>query len=134
MLHRDGSRAFVLDYKTNSLAEGTPEEIVEDDYRLQRLVYALACFRAGADEVEVVYAFLERPDAVVATTFRRDELPALEDELSAAIARIQAGEFRPTPSEFICAGCPALDLVCAGPRLLELDPYGDGASVAAAAV
>ena len=28
---------------------------------------------------------------------------------------IQAGEFRPTPSEFACAGCPALDLVCAGP-------------------
>ena len=61
VLHRAGGRAFVLDYKTNSLAEGTPEEIVEHDYRLQRLVYALACFRAGADEVEVVYHFLERP-------------------------------------------------------------------------
>ena len=29
--------------------KGRPEEIVEADYRLQRLVYALACFRAGAD-------------------------------------------------------------------------------------
>ena len=38
-------------------------------------------------------------------------------ELSEAIARIRAGEFRPTPSEFVCSGCPALDLVCAGPRL-----------------
>ena len=117
MLWRDGPRALVLDYKTNSLAEGTPEEIVEADYRLQRLVYALACFRAGADEVEVVYHFLERPDAVVSTTFERVELPALEAELSAAIARIHAGEFVPTPSEFTCSGCPALDLVCAGPRL-----------------
>ena len=71
VLHRDGSRALVLDYKTNSLAEGTPEEIVEADYRLQRLVYALACFRAGAEEVEVVYHFLERADAVVSTTFTR---------------------------------------------------------------
>ena len=106
-----------LDYKTNSLAEGTPEEIVEADYRLQRLVYALACFRAGAEEVEVVYHFLERPDAVVSTTFERRELPVLEAELSAAIARINAGEFVPTPSEFTCVGCPALDLVCAGPRL-----------------
>jgi hypothetical protein len=44
-------------------------------------------------------------------------VPELEAELSAAIARIQAGEFPPTPSEFACAGCPALDLVCAGPRL-----------------
>ena len=117
VLWREGRRALVLDYKTNSLAEGSPEEIVEADYRLQRLVYALACFRAGADEVEVVYHFLERADAVVTTTFERLELPALESELSAAIAQIDAGEFVPTPSEFTCSGCPALELVCAGPRL-----------------
>jgi ATP-dependent helicase/nuclease subunit A len=116
----EGSRALVLDYKTNSLAEGTPEEIVHADYRLQQLVYALACFRGGADEVDVVYHFLERPDAVVSTTFAREDLPGLEAELSAAIARIDAGEFRPTPSEFTCAGCPALDRVCAGPRLLSV--------------
>jgi ATP-dependent helicase/nuclease subunit A len=88
VLHRAEGRAFVLDYKTNSLAEGTPEEIVEHDYRLQRLVYALACFRAGADEVEVVYHFLGRPDAVVKRTFAPDEVPELEAELSAAIAAI----------------------------------------------
>jgi ATP-dependent helicase/nuclease subunit A len=117
LLRFDGTRALVVDYKTNTLAEGTPEEIVEADYRLQRLVYALACFRAGADEVEVAYAFLERPDAVVARVFGREEVPELEAELSAAIGRIAAGEFRPTPSEFTCAGCPALDVVCAGPRL-----------------
>ena len=87
------------------------------EYRLQRLVYALACFRAGADEVEVVYQFLERPDELVSATFARADEPALAAELSAAIGRIQAGEFVPTPSEFACAGCPALDVVCAGPRL-----------------
>jgi ATP-dependent helicase/nuclease subunit A len=118
----DGPRALVLDYKTNTLAEGTPEEIVEADYRLQRLVYALACFRAGAQAVEVVYHFLERPDAVVTRTFARAEVPALEAELSEAIACIRAGEFRPTPSEFTCAGCPALDVVCAGPRLRARPP------------
>jgi hypothetical protein len=118
VLHTEGARALVVDYKTNSLAEGTPEEIVEADYRLQRLVYALACFRGGAEEVEIAYHFLERPDAVVSRVFRRDELPELEAELSAAIGRIRAGDFRPTPSEFTCAGCPALDLVCAGPRLV----------------
>jgi ATP-dependent helicase/nuclease subunit A len=122
VLHREGPRALVLDYKTNSLAEGTPEEIVEVDYRLQRLVYALACFRAGAEEVEVVYHFLERADAVVSTTFERVDVPELESELSAAIARIRAGEFSPTPGEFVCAGCPALDLVCAGPRLRSRPP------------
>jgi ATP-dependent exoDNAse (exonuclease V) beta subunit len=119
VLHREGPRALVLDYKTNSLAEGTPQELVESDYRLQRLVYALACFRAGVEEVEVIYHFLEQPDAVVSRTFVRSELPELEAELSAAIHRIRGGEFRPTPSEFICAGCPALDVVCAGPRLRD---------------
>jgi ATP-dependent exoDNAse (exonuclease V) beta subunit len=117
VLWRSAGRALVLDYKTNVLAEGTAEDIVEGDYRLQRLVYALACFRCGADEVEVVYHFLERPDAVVSTTFRRDDVAALEAELSDAIERIQAGDFRPTPSELACAGCPALDRVCAGPGL-----------------
>jgi len=114
----DGRSALVLDYKTNSLAEGTPDEIVESDYRLQQLVYALACLRSGAEDVEVVYHFLERPDAVVSTRFSRADAAELEAELSAAIARIQEGDFRPTPSEFTCAGCPARDRVCAGPRLL----------------
>jgi len=122
VLHRLEGRALVLDYKTNTLEELTPEEIVEHEYRIQRLVYALACFRAGAEEVEVVYQFLERPDAVVSTTFRRAELPALEAELSEAIARVRAGDFRPTPSEQVCAGCPVLDVVCAGPRLPRSAP------------
>jgi len=117
VLHRVDERALVVDYKTNTLAEGSPEEIVDHEYRLQRLVYALACFRSGAQEVEVVYHFLERPDAIVAKTFGAADVAELERELSAAIARIQAGEFVPTPSEYACAGCPALDVVCAGPRL-----------------
>jgi ATP-dependent exoDNAse (exonuclease V) beta subunit len=117
VFHFADGRALVVDYKTNLLGDAAPEEIVEQDYRLQRLVYALACFRAGADEVEVVYHFLERPEAPVEVAFSRADVPELEAELSAAIARIQAGEFPPTPSEFACASCPALDLVCAGPRL-----------------
>jgi ATP-dependent helicase/nuclease subunit A len=126
--HRSGTEAFVLDYKTNALGDEAPEEIVERDYRLQRLVYALACFRAGAEEVEVAYQFLERPDEIVSTTFTAAQAPELEAELSDAIARIQAGEFRPMPSELVCADCPALDLVCAGPRLpVELRAVQAGA-------
>jgi ATP-dependent helicase/nuclease subunit A len=121
VLHRDpeSRRQLVVDYKTNVLDEATPDEVAERDYRVQRLVYALACLRDGADEVEVVYQFLERPDDIVATTFERAELPALEAELSAAIGRIQEGVFVPTPSEFVCSGCPVLDVVCAGPRLRQ---------------
>jgi ATP-dependent helicase/nuclease subunit A len=119
-LSLSGGRAFVLDYKTNQLFERTPAEVVEHSYRLQRVVYALACLRdAEVDEVEVVYQFLEQPEDVVTETFSRADIPELEAELSAAIARIASGDFRPTPSAFNCASCPALDVVCAGPRLLE---------------
>jgi len=117
VLHRDGPRALVVDYKTNALGGRSAEDVVESEYHLQRLVYALACFRAGAEEVEVLYAFLEQPDSIVTTTFTLSDVGALEHELSQAIARIDAGEFVPTPSEFACGDCPALDLVCAGPRL-----------------
>jgi ATP-dependent exoDNAse (exonuclease V) beta subunit len=117
VLHLDEGPALVADFKSNVLGEHAPEEVVEAEYRLQRLVYAIACFRAGADEVEVVYQFLERPDELVSALFRREQLAELEGELSEAIARIQAGTFPPRPSEFACAGCPALDVVCAGPNL-----------------
>jgi ATP-dependent helicase/nuclease subunit A len=117
VFHLAEGRATVVDYKTNVLAEVTPAEIVEAEYRLQRLVYALACFRAGAESVDVHYHFLERDDALVSARFGRDEVPELERELSAAIATIQAGSFVPTPSDLACSGCPALDVICAGPRL-----------------
>jgi hypothetical protein len=123
VLHLDDGRALVVDYKTNSLeeAEAEPPELVERDYRLQRLVYALAGLRCGAAEVEVVYQFLERPNDLVTVCYKAEEAPALEAELSRAIGEINAGEFRPTPSDYACPTCPALDVVCAGPRLPGAD-------------
>ena len=73
-----------------------------------------ACAPAPS-EVEVVYQFLEAPDAVVSARSRVADVEALERELGEAIARIREGDFRPTPSPFACSGCPALDRVCAGP-------------------
>jgi ATP-dependent exoDNAse (exonuclease V) beta subunit len=113
----EGEQALVVDYKSNALDGREPAEIVDAEYTLQRLVYALVCLRGGATEVEIAYQFLERPEHVVSAVFTADDVPELESALSAAIARIRAGEFRPTPSEFACSDCPALDLVCAGPRL-----------------
>jgi ATP-dependent helicase/nuclease subunit A len=117
VLWQDGERALVVDYKSNALDGREPSEIVEGEYVLQRLVYALVCLRGGASEVEIAYQFLERPDDVVSATFTLGDVSSLESELSTAIARIRSGDFRPTPSEFACSDCPALDLVCAGPRL-----------------
>jgi ATP-dependent helicase/nuclease subunit A len=117
VFHEADGHALVVDYKTNVLEDASPAEVVEREYGLQRLVYALACLRAGASEVEVVYQFLERPNDLVTDCYKVGDVPALEEELSRAIAAIQSGEFKPTPSDYACATCPALDLVCAGPRL-----------------
>ena len=117
VLWRRGAEALVLDYKTNSLDGRDPADIVDAEYRLQRLVYALACLRAGCERVEIVYHFLEDPDAVVSSVFCTEDVAALDRELSDVIARIRAGDVRPTPSPYACSGCPALDRVCAGPRL-----------------
>ncbi len=113
----DGS-ALVVDYKTNRLDDLEPADLVDDDYSLQRLVYALAALRSGVDSVEIAYVFLERPDNPVTATFTAADVSELESELSHAIEAIQSADFRPTPSEYACAECPALDVVCAGPRLL----------------
>jgi ATP-dependent exoDNAse (exonuclease V) beta subunit len=121
VLWRSGSEALVLDYKTNALDARPPVAVVEDEYRLQRIVYALACFRAGADDVEVAYQFLEAPEDIVSERFARADVERLERELAAVIARIRDGDFRPTPSAFACSGCPALDRVCAGPGLALVD-------------
>jgi ATP-dependent exoDNAse (exonuclease V) beta subunit len=128
VLWREGPLALVLDYKTNVLDGRLPLDVVEGEYRAQRLVYALACFRAGADEVEIAYQFLDAPEDVVSASYTRDDVGPLERELGAAIARIREGDFRPTPSPFACSGCPALDRVCAGPGLAAEDspPYDPG--------
>jgi len=114
-------KAFVLDYKTNSL-DKPAEEIVESEYRLQRLVYALACLRAGYEEVEVAYAFLEQPDAVVSATFQSGDMAGLERELGVVIERVARGEFTPTPAQRICSDCPANGIVCAGMDLPGAPP------------
>jgi hypothetical protein len=119
VFHEADGKALVVDYKTNVLEDASPSEVVEREYPIQRLVYALAILRAGASEVEVVYQFLERPNDLVTQCYKEEEAAALGSELSAAIAAIQAGEFKPTPSEYACSTCPALNLVCAGPNLRD---------------
>ncbi len=44
----EGGGLLVVDYKSNRLEGRTPAEITEADYTTQRLVYALAALRSGA--------------------------------------------------------------------------------------
>jgi len=52
----------------------------------------------------------------VANTFSEEIGAMLEGELSDAIAQIRGGRFPARPGPH-CVDCPALDLLCAGPRL-----------------
>ena len=59
----DGSM-LVIDYKTTRLGDRSPDELVAEEYELQRQAYALALLRGGATSVDVAFAFLERADTV----------------------------------------------------------------------
>lgn len=125
VLRNVDGEALVLDFKTNALRGASPVELVERDYRIQRVVYALACLHGGADSVEVVYQFLEAPDDLVSVTYTASDRALLERELAVELERIAEGDFRPNPSEFTCTGCPARDVICAGPRLDEWPVWED---------
>jgi ATP-dependent exoDNAse (exonuclease V) beta subunit len=116
VLWRADGDALVVDYKSNLLEGRDPTDVVEEEYRVQRLVYALACLRDGAQSVEVAYQFLERPEDVVSAVFSTARVAELESELTDAVARIRSSTFRPTPGDVVCSDCPALDLLCAGTR------------------
>jgi ATP-dependent exoDNAse (exonuclease V) beta subunit len=115
--HQDpGGSALVVDYKTNLLGETDPEDIVDRSYRHQVAIYALAVLTAGAREVEVAYAFLDRPGSVVTRSYTAGDADTLRGGLRESLSPILAGRFEARPGPW-CAECPALDLLCAGPAL-----------------
>ena len=113
----EGERLLLVDYKTNRLEGRRPAEIVEAGYAVQRLVYALAALRAGAREVEVAFAFLERPEEPVRRTFSSAEEPALAVELARHARAVRAGRFpvSDAPGPELCGGCPGRGTLCSHP-------------------
>jgi ATP-dependent helicase/nuclease subunit A len=107
----DGAR-LVVDYKTNSLEEKSPEELMRD-YESQRLVYALAAAN-GDGPLRTNYVFLERPGEPIVVEHSAEDLAAGEQRLSAIAARIDAGEFEVSsePGPQLCHGCPARAHLC----------------------
>jgi hypothetical protein len=89
-------------------------------YGTQRLIYALAVLRAGADKVEVEHLFLERPEEPLSVTFTRADTPRLEAELAERCSAILRRRFAvtDTPHRAVCEGCPAEGGLCSWP--LEL--------------
>jgi hypothetical protein len=106
---------LVLDYKTDRVRDGEDlVPLVERDYGLQRLLYALAVLREGAPAVEIMHWFLERPHEWVSTRYAIADRRALERELAARIARARTSAFRVSerPHRSLCETCPGRGGLC----------------------
>jgi ATP-dependent exoDNAse (exonuclease V) beta subunit len=131
LVEREGAAPLVVDYKTDRL-EGSEPAGHAARYETQRAIYALAVAESrGAEEVEVAYVFLERPEEPQTSVFGPGEMDVAREALATAIARIGAGEFPvATPEQrnwALCDGCPALKRLCSGPA-----PASSGAPKGAA--
>lgn len=111
-------RRLVVDYKTDRLDGSELVTIVEREYGVQQLIYALAALRSGAAEVEVAHVFLESPEQPVSAVFGRDRLAALEQSLAALTERMLRDRSFPVtdaPHRELCHGCPAEGGLCSWP-------------------
>jgi hypothetical protein len=110
----EGARALVVDWKSDALGELDPEALVSQSYSTQRIVYALAALRAGAEVVEVVHCFLERPDEPAVAVYEAADLERLERELLGLASGVVEGRFEPStePHFALCADCPGRAALC----------------------
>jgi hypothetical protein len=109
----DGTR-LVIDYKSDRLGpDADLAALVEREYAIQRLLYALAILREGAVAVEVVHWFLERDEWVAARYGAADRL-ALEERLAQRIARARGRRFAVSelPHRGLCLTCPGRVGLC----------------------
>jgi ATP-dependent exoDNAse (exonuclease V) beta subunit len=107
--------SLVIDYKSDRVtAEDDLASLVERDYGVQRLIYALAVLRTGAARVEIVHWFLERPSEPVAIAYAAGELPALEKRLASRVEGARAGGFAVSarPHRALCLTCPGRGGLC----------------------
>ncbi|MGO9760551.1 MAG: UvrD-helicase domain-containing protein [Solirubrobacteraceae bacterium] len=118
---------LVLDYKSDRVdAEVDLEALVEREYAVQRLLYALAVLRGGAASVEIVHWFLERPGECVSARYSAGERGELERRLAARIEHAADGSFSvsPLPHRGLCLTCPGRAGLCswADEETLREDP------------
>jgi ATP-dependent helicase/nuclease subunit A len=119
LVEREGAPPLVVDYKTDRLGGGDPTDRAAH-YGIQRSIYALAVAEAlAAEQVEVAYVFLERPDEPASTVLGPEKMSAARASLEATISRIGQGDFPVASTEerdwSLCRGCPALRGLCSGP-------------------
>jgi len=117
---------LIVDYKSDRLDGADPVPYCEERYGVQRLVYALAALRSGAERADVTYLFLERPDAPVGGTFEQADASVLEERLRGLAAGLVEGRFTPTskPHLELCHDCPGRAALCSWDEERTLTPLG----------
>jgi ATP-dependent exoDNAse (exonuclease V) beta subunit len=120
----DGTQ-LVVDYKTDALPDDTtPADYIARHYETQRIVYALATLRAGADRTDVAYALLERPQEPVITSYTQADAPELAHRLSTLAHGILHHHYpvTDTPHRELCGDCPGRLALCSHPQSRTLWP------------
>jgi len=91
LVEEAGSPPLIVDYKTDRVDGREPAELAAR-YEIQRTIYALAVAEArGAEEVELAYVFLERPEEPILSRWGTGEIEAGRRKLEDEIARVRAG-------------------------------------------
>jgi ATP-dependent helicase/nuclease subunit A len=122
----DGSR-LVIDYKSDRVGpDADLAGLVEREYAIQRLLYALAVLREGAVGVEIVHWFLEREESVTARYAAADRV-VLEEQLAQRIARARERRFAVSdrPHRGLCLTCPGRAGLCSWDESKTLRELGD---------
>ncbi len=109
---------LVVDYKSDPLEGRDPAELTTGSYSTQRLVYALAGLRSGAELVEVAHCYLERPGEPAVAAYTAADEQRLEEELLELARGVVEGRFVPSaePNRELCGDCPGRAALCSWPE------------------
>jgi ATP-dependent helicase/nuclease subunit A len=114
VLAAEDGGALVVDWKSDPLEDREPHELLSEAYSTQRLIYALAGLRSGAERVEVAHCFLERPDEPALAVFAAADAERLESDLLELARGVVEARFEPAaePHYGLCADCPGRAALC----------------------
>jgi ATP-dependent helicase/nuclease subunit A len=106
---------LIVDYKSDRVDRDEDlQALVEREYGVQRLLYALAALHGEAREVEIVHWFLQRPHEWVSACFHAAERQPLVEQLLARVRHAGARGFAvsETPHRGLCLTCPGRARLC----------------------
>ena len=115
LVRESDNGALVVDYKSDRLA---PDEdlgvLVEREYSIQRLLYALAVLSDGAPRVEIVHWFLRRPAEPIGAVFTAEDRPRLQEAVARLVMSAHEGSFAVSedPHRGLCLTCPGRSGLC----------------------